>query len=70
MITNYFEDLWKKAKKKGITRYQIGRELFGQKRYHLIYVQGRVSKYMQKRHAEIEKAINKLAKRTKKVKKK
>ena len=63
MITNYFEDLWKKAEKHGISKYRIGCELFGKKKYHLIYIQGRVTPYMQKRHAAIEEAINKLAKR-------
>lgn len=63
MILNYFEDLWKKAEKKGISRYQIGCALFGKKKYHLIYLQGRVSKYMQKRYNEIDDTINKLAKR-------
>ena len=63
MILNYFDDLWKKAKKKGVSRYQIGCEVFGEDRYRLIYSQGRISKYMQKRYKEIDDAINKLAKR-------
>lgn len=63
MITNYFEDLWKKAEKLGVSKYQIGCELFGKKNYHLIYFQGRVSKYMQKRYKEIDETITTIAKR-------
>lgn len=63
MIQNYFEDLWKRAEKLGISKYQIGCELFGERKYRLVYTQGRVSKYMQNRHAEIERVINKLATR-------
>ena len=60
MITNYFEDLWEKAEKLGVSKYKIGREIFG-KNYRMIYIQGRVSKYMQDRHDKIEKAIEKIA---------
>lgn len=63
MITNYFADLWEKAEKLGIKRAQIGSELFGKDKYRYIYSQGRVSKYMQKRHDEIDKTIDKIAKR-------
>lgn len=63
MILNYFDDLWKKAKKKGVSRYQIGCALFGTVKYRTIYSQGRVSKYMQTRYKEIDDTINKLAKR-------
>ena len=63
MITNYFQDLWDKAEKRGITKYQIGCALFGTKYYRCIYSQGRVSKYMQKRYQEIDETINKLTKR-------
>lgn len=66
MITNYFEDLWKKAEKLGVKRSAIGRELFGEKHYRYIYIQGNVSKYMQKRHEEIDAAIKRLAQRRKK----
>ena len=65
MITNYFEDLWKKAEKQGISKYQIGCAMFGKDNYRLIYLQGRVSKYMQKRHQEINNKIDKLIKQTK-----
>lgn len=64
MITNYFIDLWEKADRLGIKRSQIGRELF--KDYRQIYQQGNVSKYMQKRYADIDAAIDRLAKRRKK----
>ena len=63
MILNYFEDLWEKAKKKGIKKYQIGCELYGRKLYTKIYAQGKVSKYMQKRHEEIDAAIDIITKR-------
>lgn len=62
MITNYFEDLWKKAEKLGISKRRIGCELFGKDKYRLIYFQGRVSKYMQNRYKKIEKTINELSK--------
>ena len=62
MIQNYFEDLWKKAEKLGVSKHQIGCEVFGKDKYRYIYNQGRVSKYMQKRYQEIETAINKIAK--------
>lgn len=61
MITNYFIDLWEKAERLGIKRAQIGREMF--KDYRQIYQQGNVSKYMQKRHDEIDATIDRLAKR-------
>lgn len=64
MITNYFEDLWKKAEKLGITKYQIGCALFDD--YRQIYSQGRVSKRAQKRYAEIDAVIDRLAERRKK----
>ena len=66
MITNYFDDLWKKAEKKGISRYQIGCALFGKEHYNQIYQQGRVSKYMQNRYQEIDAVIDRLAKERKK----
>lgn len=66
MITNYFEDLWKKADRLGIKRSLIGRELFGDDHYRYIYTQGNVSKYMQKRYEEIDATINRLAHRRKK----
>ena len=62
MITNYFEDLWEKAEKLGISRHRIGCEVFGKSKYRYIYSQGRVSKYAQQRYKQIEEAINKLAK--------
>lgn len=65
MVTNYFEDLWKKAKKLGIKRSEIGRELFGEHHYRYIYTQGRVSSYMQKRYNEIDATIEKLKGRKK-----
>lgn len=61
MITNYFDDLWKKAEKLGIKRSVIGRELFGDNHYRYIYSQGRVSSYMQKRHDDIDAVIDRLA---------
>ena len=66
MITNYFEDLWKKADRLGIKRSSIGRELFGNEHYRYIYTQGNVSKYMQKRYKDIDDTINKLARKGKK----
>ena len=62
MITNYFEDLWKKAEKLGISKHKIGCEVFGKKYYRYIYSQGRVTKFAQERYKKIEDAINKLAK--------
>lgn len=62
MITNYFEDLWKKAEKLGISRHRIGCKVFGKDNYRMIYKQGQVSKYMQKRYEEIDNAINELRK--------
>ena len=62
MITNYFEDLWKKAKKLGISKYRIGYKVFGKDNYRMIYKQGQISKYMQKRYTEIDNAINELRK--------
>ena len=62
MITNYFEDLWKKAEKLGISRHRIGCKVFGKDNYRMIYKQGQVSKYMQKRYTEIDNAINELRK--------
>ena len=62
MITNYFEDLWKKAEKLGVSRHKIGCEVFGKKKYRNIYYQGQISKYAQQRYKEIDNAINKLAK--------
>lgn len=62
MITNYFEDLWKKAEKFGISRHRIGCKIFGKDNYRMIYKQGQVSKYMQKRYTEIDNAINELRK--------
>lgn len=63
MITNYFEDLWKKAKKLGISKFRIGCKVFGKDNYRMIYKQGQVSKYMQKRHDEIDSAIDRITKR-------
>lgn len=62
MITNYFEDLWKKAEKLGISKFRIGCKVFGKDNYRMIYKQGQVSKYMQKRYTEINNAINELRK--------
>lgn len=62
MITNYFEDLWKKAEKLGISKFRIGCKVFGKDNYRMIYKQGQISKYMQKRYTEIENAINELRK--------
>lgn len=61
MINNYFEDLWKKAEKLGISKYAIGIELFGEKHYRSIYLQGKVSNYMKNRYKQIDDTINKLA---------
>lgn len=63
MIQNYFEDLWKKAEKLGISKHQIGCEVFGKSKYRYIYTQGRVSKYAQERYQQIDDAINKIARR-------
>ena len=62
MITNYFEDLWKKAEKLGISKFRIGCKVFGKDNYRMIYKQGQISKYMQKRYTEIDNAINELRK--------
>lgn len=61
MIQNYFEDLWKKAERLGVSKHQIGCEVFGKKYYRYIYSQGRVTKFQQKRYEQIKNAINKLA---------
>lgn len=61
MFTNYFEDLWKKAEKLGVSKRKIGCEVFGEKYYRYIYCQGRVSEFTKKRYQEIDTAINKLA---------
>lgn len=66
MTTNYFTDLWEKAEKLGIKKAAIGVEMFGQQKYRYIYIQGRVSPYMIKRHADIDAAIDRIAQRRKK----
>ena len=63
MITNYFEDLWEKAEKLGVSKHKIGVELFGEKNYRNIYYHGRISKHMQNRYNLIDETIDKLAKR-------
>ena len=51
-----------KAEKLGISKFRIGCKVFGKDNYRMIYKQGQISKYMQKRYTEIDNAINELRK--------
>ena len=59
---NYFEDLWKKAAKKRVSKFRLGVAIFGKKYYRYIYAQGRPTKRALEMYKRIDETIDKLAK--------
>ena len=59
---NYFEKLWVKAKKKGVSRFRLGVAIFGAEHYRYIYSQGKATQREIDMYNLIDKTIDKLAK--------
>ena len=60
---DYFTDLWKKAQKLGISRFQVGMAIFGKEKYRQIYKQGKATQREIDMYNLIDKTIKELAKR-------